>query len=314
MAPATVHILLATYNGERFLPDWLASLAAQTHENWRLLARDDESEDGTALILARAAQNDDRIEIVRDALGNLGTLGNFGELLRRAEGVSYLLLADQDDVWLPNKIAVLLGALRAREAVTGPNVPLLAFSDLRVGDADLNVTHPSFMDQQGFRAMIEPALQLPELITQNVAPGCSMLFNAALRASALPLPDCVPLHDWWLLLVAQVCGQVIWVPEALLIYRQHADNQLGAASLGAQILRQLRSGGRAYRERLHRAQQQAGMLVARFSAQLSVSDRETCLAFSRLTTLPPLLRQCVAARRRLHKCGLSRTLAFYALM
>ena len=314
MAPATVQILLATYNGERFLPDLLASLVAQTHANWRLLVRDDGSSDATLEILAAAARTDERIEIVHDNLGNLGTLGNFGELLRRAADASYMLLADQDDVWLPGKIASLMGAMRARETVTGPDVALLAFSDLRVGDADLKITHPSFVDQQGLRAMIEPSLQLQELITQNVAPGCSMLINAALRVRALPLPGCVPLHDWWLILVAQVCGQIIWVPEALLIYRQHADNQLGAASLWGQILRQLRSGGSAYRHRLRRAQQQAGMLVTRFPTQLSNADRETCLAFSRLANLPPVLRQLVAARRGLHKCGMSRTLAFYALM
>ena len=96
-----IEILLATYNGERFLAEQLDSIIAQTHKNWWILARDDGSTDGTlALLKAYKVQLVDKMEILEDGRGNLGSVGNFSALME-ASTAEYVAFCDQDDVWLP---------------------------------------------------------------------------------------------------------------------------------------------------------------------------------------------------------------------
>ncbi len=95
-----VQIALATFESGRFLREQVESILQQSHENIEILARDDGSTDDTAQLLdALAAQHPDRLSIVRDSLGNLGPIGNFGHLLALSTA-PYVMFADADDVWL----------------------------------------------------------------------------------------------------------------------------------------------------------------------------------------------------------------------
>lgn len=223
-----IDILLATYNGARYLEEQLDSILRQTDPGWRLLIRDDGSTDGTREIIdSFAAAHGDRVSVVSGGRNNLGAMGNFAALLA-VSTAAYGMFCDQDDVWLPDKIAKSRAAMEALESKHGRDTPLFVHTDLRVVDETLSEIAPSFLR---FR-LVDPAKgrALARLLVQNIAPGCASMFNAKLRALAVPIPDEAIMHDWWMILIAAALGAVDCVDEPLALYRQHAGNDLGAGS------------------------------------------------------------------------------------
>lgn len=224
-------ILLGTYNGRRFVREQIESIQAQTVGNWTLLIRDDASDDGTVDLIAGLAKDDARIRVVDHGHSRLGIVGNFGELMRiaHAEGADYILFSDQDDVWAGSKIQEQLAHLRNMEERYGQNTPILVYSDLEVVDEQLRRIHPSFMSYQGLRHESRDPLRV--LLTQNFVTGCASAMNRALLQVAVPLPPTVIMHDWWMALCGAACGQLAYLPKALVRYRQHGANRLGAEGL-----------------------------------------------------------------------------------
>ena len=306
---ATIDICLATYNGERFLESFYASLAAQTYPNWRLLVRDDCSTDSTRQIIDKMARGDSRIVALADYLGNLGVVQNFAAILG-CSAAPYIMLADQDDVWYPQKIADSLNALVALEARDAPhNCPCLVFTDLHVVDEALNVVNESFMRMQRLWGLRQPSFIA--LLTQNVAPGCAMIMNRALLNLALPIPAESAMHDWWLMLVAAGTGRIGFLAKPTAGYRQHDSNLIGARRFRLyDAPRQLAS----YRSRLRRAQVQAGAIVRRYANLMKPSDTAAASTLEGLSRLPVGLRQMQACRRGLRKSGLVRYVAFLLFM
>ena len=235
-AGADVAILLSAYNGALYLGAQLASLLGQTHTSWHLFWRDDGSSDASLRLLRRFAT-----EIVPGrcteipAGERLGPSRSFLLLLAEAagSGAEYLAFCDQDDVWLPDKLARGLAALRAVPAGT----PALYCASHVVVDAALRPlrTAPPLRRPPGF----------PISLTHNVAAGCTILLNRA--AAALILASAPPeqtLHDWWCYLVVSAAGGMILADETpVLLYRQHGANTVGiAASLSARAWAALRRG------------------------------------------------------------------------
>lgn len=233
-----IDILLATYNGARFLPEQLRSLEEQTFRDWQLVVRDDGSTDGSVAVVEEwAARTGRPIRIIKDGRTGLGAMGNFGALLE-ASDAPYFALCDQDDVWLPDKLSLMLKRLQEAEARYGEHMPRLAYSDLRVVDEQLKEIHPSFRTF-AFLRLPRPGLALIDVMTQNVVAGCASLGNSALRQAALPIPGEAVMHDWWLALTAGAVGELVDIPEATVLYRQHGQNAVGAVrwTAGAVLLR-----------------------------------------------------------------------------
>ncbi len=223
-----VAILMATYNGERFLPEQLDSILAQSFTDWRLYIQDDLSTDATPQILRHYAATDSRIQLI----GNnekLGAMRNFERLMRMVEA-DYYFFADQDDVWTKEKMALSLQRLREVEQRSGmKGKPVAVCTDLRVVDAELNEMAPSFWEMQ----RIEPCLikTLAALGAHCFATGCTMAFNAAARTAALPLPPEAIMHDVWLsLAVLHNGGALEGIPQPTVLYRQHGNNTIGATN------------------------------------------------------------------------------------
>lgn len=221
----SIDILLATYNGAKYLPEQLASLDAQTHTNWALIVRDDGSTDGSLEIVRNWAERTSRpIQIIEDNDTRVGPAESFGRLLARSTS-PYFAFCDQDDVWAVDKLTHLLeAALRAPEGV------LLAHCDLAVVNEALSLVAPSFWHQQQNDAELRSGApqDRTRLFFQNPVTGCAMLGNAALREKMLPIPDAVSMHDWWATLTAAFSGQIIPVDTPLVNYRQHDHNSVGA--------------------------------------------------------------------------------------
>jgi glycosyltransferase involved in cell wall biosynthesis len=221
-----VAILLSTYNGADYLADLLDSLLAQEFTGWTLFWRDDGSADATVAMMQAFAERVGPARCVHVVAphGRQGVLGSFLALLRAALPTlapgDAAAFADQDDVWLPHKLARAVAALQAVPEAT----PVLYCARQVLVDATLRRIgeSPRFARRPGF----------PAALTQNVATGCTIMLNraaAALVAESRPPPG--SLHDWWSYLLVAACGgRIIADDEPTILYRQHGGNTIGSST------------------------------------------------------------------------------------
>ena len=309
---ARVAILLATYNGARYLEQQLTSILMQTYPEWEILARDDGSCDDTVAILESFAhRHPGRLRLVRDGAGHLGTRGNFARLLEETDA-DYIAFCDQDDVWHPRRIELGLARVRELEKARGRQSPILVFSDLTVVDEQLRVVAPSLWTY----ARVTPSMaRWKALLTDNLVGGCTFLFNRALRDAAVPVPEEAFLHDSWVSLVAALLGYVDALPVATVMYRQHTANSVGARpnSLWHVARRLPRLWRRdAFVQHLARSQRQAEAIVQRYGSRLAPEVRAVLAGYASLDSMGFLSRRIFLLRHRIFRQGWVRTVAFLA--
>lgn len=225
-------IVLATYNGGPYLASQVESLQLQTEPNWDLLIRDDGSTDDTRAQVETFQRNDERVTLWADDAERLGPARSFGRLLREAHsrGARYVFCCDQDDLWQSDKLVRILTAFQQAERDWGPETPVLVHSDARLVDAAGNDVGTTFAKKVAPPAAAD-ARMLPSFLLGNRIPGCTLAVNRPLLDLAIPQPDAVPMHDWWLALLAAAAGRVVWLPDSLVDYRQHGGNSVGAPGL-----------------------------------------------------------------------------------
>lgn len=298
-----VDVICSVLNGDRFLPDFFASLQAQTHSAWRLWLRDDGSTDGTVALFHEWAARDPRVNVLDASGRRLGVAQSFGWMLEHLPAPSdYVLTADADDIWLPAKIARTLSAMRVAEREHGTHTPILVHTDLTVVEADLRERHPSYWRYT--RVSPEPAT-VRRVLLRNVAAGPTMMLNAALRQLVVPTPLEMRHHDWWYALVAVATGRIVAVHESTVLYRQHDANDVGAAPSRRPALRDLPRAVRwymgatdVYRGHIGLLGRQGLALLARYGDRLSESDRRFIAALARLPDYSPLRRKLELLRLR----------------
>lgn len=216
----SVAIMLSTYNGAPFLSEQLHSLLGQTHPDWVLYWRDDGSSDGTREIATDfLAGLPEGYRVTLHDTSRVGGTESFLRLLRAAcaDNHAAFAFADQDDVWLPEKLARGLAALRRAPA----GVPALYCARQMLVDARL------------YPIGVSPRIRrpgFPAALTQNVATGCTVLLNrTAAEMVARSQPPAAAMHDWWsYLLVTAAGGQVLTDDVPVVLYRQHGGNAVGA--------------------------------------------------------------------------------------
>lgn len=299
---ALIDVLLATYNGEKYLKAQIESILAQkVEETVRLLVSDDGSTDGTPDILRSFGQ---RITLITPP-HQKGAKGNFLALLRACTA-PYAALCDQDDVWDANKLQKSLDAIKRIEE--GGKVPALVHTDLAVTDARGAIVHPSFFKHQGWDY---DAVSLNRLLVQNNATGCTMLLNRKL-IDLVSLADekDVYMHDWWIALTAASLGRVAVISEPLVLYRQHGVNQIGASekSLFGRMLTAFQTPAK-WKKRIRVTYAQAQALLNCYEARLS-EEKCACLRFylqtqtqGKLTRLSNLRRGGFLMQNRIQRLG-----------
>lgn len=209
-----VCVLMSTWNGERFLDAQLESLAAQQGVEVVLHVRDDGSSDGTLAALARHAGRWPELNAVASG-PNLKPPASFLTLLSTAPQADYYAFCDQDDVWLPGKLARAVAAIEADAgpALYGSNVTCVA--------EDLTPLGVPRENGDG---------RFQHLLFENIVYGCTAVMNRAARdlIAAHPPERGVIMHDWWCALVAAAFGRIHYDPEpGMILYRQHGGNAVG---------------------------------------------------------------------------------------
>ena len=284
-----IDILLSTYNGSRFVREFVGSLGRQTCRDFRLLVRDDGSDDATVDAVREAAAEHGIREVVFSPSSgrHLGVAGSFGDLLAQSFGRD-VMFADQDDVWHEDKVAEMVRLMREAEAQCGGEAPLLLHTDLRVCGEDGSIVADSFFRRQRFPRR---AGTLVSLLVQNNVTGCATMINRALRERLrLPFPAEAICHDWYLALVAAAFGKIVFVDRPFVDYRVHDGNVFGAPGYAESCFGRLRRGSGALRHRLVLTQRQAGAFLRQYGDLLGAADRRAGAAWARIGELTKFRR------------------------
>ena len=229
---ATIAILMATYNGGKYLGCQLDSLLAQTCEDWHLYIHDDGSTDYTlAVIHDYMEKHPDRITLL-DYPRQGGPCRNFLSMLERVEA-DYYMFCDQDDEWLPEKIELSLQEMTAREKET-PGAGIVVCSDLTVVDETMQVINPSMWDYLSIYPQYIKNFR--DSGASAIVTGCTMFFNHQSKNDCRPFSPVVMMHDCWLCLCTlQQHGKLYGIPRHLVRYRQHGSNSMGVGVSSSQI-------------------------------------------------------------------------------
>ncbi|HIS69392.1 MAG TPA: glycosyltransferase family 2 protein [Candidatus Gallacutalibacter stercoravium] len=296
-----VDILMAVYNGQRYVEEQLQSILNQTVRDWRLIIQDDASSDDTWEVVQRyASRYPKQILALRRGSNSGSARCNFFDLMKHAQG-EYVMFSDHDDVWLPDKIEVTLAAMRAKEK-ENPGAPVLVHTDLTVVDERLNTVAPSMIQRQKLNPQ---AVRFRQLLVQNVVTGCTVMVNKPLLLLAGEDDPDIIMHDWWLALIAACFGGIGFVDKATVLYRQHTGNQVGAKDAGSLRYNWNRArNATGARRALYTTSWQAEVFVRRFSHRMSPEQLEMARAYAKIPVLNKWKRLGVLLRYGTWKRGI----------
>ena len=285
-----IDIVLATYNGAKYLEAQIESILAQDHQDWRLIIRDDASTDATPTLIANYEQKfPERIQVLKGEKKRLGIVGNFSALLAATTN-QYVMCADQDDVWLPNKLSITLTGMKELEKKHGEQTPLLVHTDSSIVDAALQPVADSFNAHHKLSAHLSP---FARLLVHNTVQGCTTMVNRALLTLALPIPPVARMYDMWLAQVAAGTGQVGYIEQSTLRYRQHGSNVVGTRK------KTLREKVGHIQNMMEGNVTQAIMLRDRIADKLNEPNRAALEQFTKLPDYGFLRRRFVLMRNNI---------------
>ena len=201
-----ISVCMATYNGERFIRQQLESILPQLAPDDELVISDDSSTDATIKIVK--SLQDSRIRLFEGQSFRSPVL-NFEFALKQAKG-EIIVLSDQDDIWLPNKLEIVRGIF-ARNTTR----PLLVVLDATVVDENEREICPSVLEK------LKAGRGFWKNLYDNRYLGCCMAFSRDLLARALPFPRKIPMHDIWLGQLCERIGCTEFVPVVTMKYRKH---------------------------------------------------------------------------------------------
>lgn len=223
-----IHILMAVFNGEKYLREQLESIVRQTVTDWKLYIHDDGSRDGTIGIIEEfALKYPDKVELFYETQHkSSGAKCSFSKLVEQVREDGDYAFCDQDDIWDDDKLEVLRKELRRTEKNKNNKItPSMVCSDARLIDEKGNVTEESLAEKSGL--FISEEHMFERLFLYNFAQGCTMLWNIQLHRLIKHIPKEAIMHDWWVALVAAGHGRISFIPKQLLSYRQHTGNVIG---------------------------------------------------------------------------------------
>lgn len=200
-----ISICIPTYNGEKFIKKQIGSILCQISSEDEIIISDDSSTDTTIEIIK--SFNDPRIKII-DGNTFHSPIFNLENALKSASG-DYIFLADQDDIWKDNKIAITLLYLKDYSTV--------------VSDCNL-INENDFEIHSSFFQLNKSKPGLIHNFINNSYLGCCMAFNRNILQAVLPFPKEIAMHDIWIGLISEIAGKPIFIQDKLISYRRHSNN------------------------------------------------------------------------------------------
>ena len=308
---STCDVILAVWNGQDYLPAMLDSLLSQTTSEFNVLVRDDGSTDGSREILENYKQKfDGRLSVIAGEPTRSAT-ANFAILMRETKA-DYVLFADQDDVWRPEKVGLTLRSLKEAEAKYGRSTPIYFATDIEVANKDLELINPSYWKWKRLKAsrMSKLSQSLICVSIQGMASG----INRALLDLANPVSAKAISHDWWTQLIAAAMGKVICDPTTTALYRVHGGNASIPKPVG--VLPYLRLGLDAsfLRRGLGRRIEQADALADALAGRMPPDKLKIIRRFTRLQSQGFLQRRWTLVSGNYLYHDLVRSVATFVLM
>jgi len=296
-----VDVLLAAYNGERYIGQQIESLLSQTYPHWRLRIRVDGGTDNTLQICRDFAERfPDKIHVLEDDGGNVGVLRNFNRLLACREA-PYVMFCDQDDVWLPRKMERTVAAMRQLEQEVGASTPILVHTDSAIVDEDLQQIAPSalqFSHRKPYSGLGRACMELSLY-------GHQIMLNDPLVKLSGSIPEGFVSWDWWFPLVAATFGRVHRIDESMTLWRRHrqvlSHNKKHAPS--AYAMMKLSD----CRRKVHISLRQCEIFLDRFRNQLPPKRLAFFEGVAKIRAANFLMRRFLIIRYGLFKTGLLKT-------
>ncbi len=306
----TIDILMAVYNGERYVQEQVESILRQTYRNWRLIIQDDGSTDGTVSRLQPYVQAYPKRVFLYQRKENSGAAHlNFYSMLPLSSA-RYVMFCDHDDVWMPDKIERTWQEMKRLEKGR-KGLPCLVHTDLQVVGEDLSLVAPSMIQRQ----KLNPYASFRQIMVQNAATGCTMMVNRPLLEMVGQPPEQSIMHDWWFALIAAAFGKIGYVDRPTILYRQHGDNQVGAKDAGSLSYNMERlKDQKGARRVLYDTCIQAGEFLERYGKLLSPRQKEWLTAYRDLPKHGKAGRLYLLFRYRFWKKGILRKLGQMAFI
>lgn len=248
----SISVALCTYNGEQYLATQLESLAKQTHPPSEIVVCDDGSADGTLAIVKEFARMAPYPVVIHRNAENLGSTRNFEQAIRLCTG-DLIALCDQDDIWLPEKLASLDTVLSRCPSALG------VFSDAELIDPMGEPLGRRLSDVYGMPAAQEECIPrentINALIHRPFISGATLMIRAEAREICFPIPRRW-VHDAWMCWMLALYAQLAVVKQSLVRYRIHPGQQIGlrnrtkrgAARILTEISRAMKQGRKPYAE------------------------------------------------------------------
>lgn len=225
-----IAVLLATYNGEKYLEAQLNSLINQTYHDFQIYISDDCSTDGTVNIISKYEDiYPGKIINIKNGIHFGNAKDNFLFLVESVQADIYFF-CDQDDVWNVDKIEK---TLKVYNHIEDKSLPILIHSDLAVVNEKLEIINESFFNFMGLKKNIT---DYKSLLVQNYVTGCTMMVNKALvdfymQKKNLINKSNILMHDYFFAIIASIFGNLYFCDQSLMLYRQHQSNSVGAKNV-----------------------------------------------------------------------------------
>lgn len=304
-----IDILLAAYNGERYIKQQIESILNQSYKEWRLIIKDDRSTDNTLEIIKEfASLYPDKIMFVESKVNSGSAKKNFMSMLELTKE-DYIMFSDQDDIWLPDKVKITLKTMKKLEQKCGEGNPLLVHGDLIVVDEELNTTAKSMFYIQNLDSK---KVFFSDLLVQNNITGCTMMINRALINKITELPDYYIMHDWWFGLIASAFGKIEFMNNRMIQYRQHSSNVEGAKNIRtAPYLIKKALAGTQVKETLVRTYKQAAEFHRIYYQDLDNEKKCIIDAYMKLPVSSKINKIRILKKYKFTKSGLFRKIGYY---
>jgi len=304
-----IDVLMATWNGSRFIEQQLESLFQQTFQNFRLIIRDDASSDSTLQRIERCRSDQPDRVLVRQNSTRQGACRTFS-LLAEESDAPYFAFCDQDDVWRPDKLELELHSAKRIESEYGGHAPVMVFSDMELIGPDNERLAGSMWKM---KHMNPRRATLGTMLVQNLVTGCTVLGNHSLLRHGLPIPEEAFMHDFWLGLVAAAFGVLVPMDKITVGYRQHELNAMGAGNQ-PQLLEAIKRlfSDPAFAQGLAKSRRQASKFAEVYGDRLSEHQMDILRTWSKSDDMPPVLRHWTLYKNGLRRTGLLNNLGFLA--